>query len=419
MLAPLPLRWPMTNRNVSLAAPTPLANRALAPDLARGALLLFIAIANSPWYLWVATSRGLSGWPVNATALDRVVQTISLVAIDGRSYPMFAALFGYGIWQITARMRAEGIDPAASRRLLRRRHTWLLAFGAVHAALLWGGDVLGAYGLAGLAIGWLFLDRPDRTLRRWAIAFVGILSVGAVVLFAAGLVVLAAGEGEDGSYAAAEQGLGIATSSYPESIVERVRSWLVLAPVQGLAFAVPAMILLAILAARHRVLEQPELHRPLLRRTAIIGIAIGWTGGAITAAQNLDLFGIPSSLDWMFAPLTTVTGLGCGVGYLAAIGLLAARLSRPSRLATAVRALGSRSLTFYLAQSLFFAPIMSAWGLGLGAQLSSWSIVVVAIGVWAASLAVAALLDHRGIRGPAETLLRHLTYRHRQTYRHR
>jgi uncharacterized membrane protein YeiB len=174
---------------------------------------------------------------------------------------------------------------------------------------------------------------------------------------------------------------------------------------------VPTAILLAILAARHRVLEDPTAHLPLLRRVAIGGVAIGWAGGAVTAAQNANLFGIPSSLDWMFSMTHTVTGLAGGLGYVAVFGLIAARVTRAGGIVGAVRALGTRSMTFYLAQSVVFAPVMSAWGLGLGAELSSWSIVAYAVVVWIVSVAVAALLARRGIRGPAETLLRRLSYR--------
>ncbi len=41
--------------------PTPLSERALAPDLARGVMLLFIALANSHYFLQAPVVRG--GFP--------------------------------------------------------------------------------------------------------------------------------------------------------------------------------------------------------------------------------------------------------------------------------------------------------------------------------------------------------------------
>jgi len=397
------------------SAPTALAERAVAPDLARGGLLLFIAIANSSWYLWGGVSRGLSGWPVQTDAADRVVQSISLIVIDGRSYPMFAALFGYGMWQLYSRQLAARSDHRRAASLLRMRHLWLLAFGFVHAALLWGGDILGAYGLAGVLIGGLFLNRSDRTIARWIAILATLIATAAAVTMGAGLALAANGFGEDGTYSSAEQGLGVASTSYLESMVERVSAWTALTLVQIAVLAVPLMMLIAIRAARRRVLEEPGAHLALLRRTAVMGITVGWLGGVPTAAQNADLLGIPSSLDWMFAGLHAATGLAGGLGYVAVFGLIAARVAKPGPLLSAVRVMGARSLTFYLAQSVAFAPVMSAWGFGLGEWLSSWSIVLYAIGVWALSVAVAGMLGRRDIPGPAETLLRALTYRARRS----
>ena len=143
--------------------------RSIAPDLARGAMLLLIAIANAPMLLWGYDSGLFGGHSLDGSVADRIAQTTSITAIDGRVYPMFALLFGYGIVQLYTRQTAAGVDPAEARRLLRRRHWWMVAFGFVHAALLWYGDILGTYGLVGLLLVWLFLDRGDRTIRRWVI----------------------------------------------------------------------------------------------------------------------------------------------------------------------------------------------------------------------------------------------------------
>ncbi len=394
---------------MTTAAPTPLTGRALAPDLARGALLLFIVIANSSWYLWDESTRLLSGWPVDASLADRIVQTVALIAVDGRSYPMFAALFGYGIWQLYARQVAAGTSPADARRLLQRRHAWMLVFGAVHAALLWAGDIIGAYGLVGLVIVWFFLGRKDRTLVIWASFLSLLLVVFAVTAAVGGAIVSAVGAEKT---VTDDLLLGIENPDYLASIMDRIVAWAVLTPAQAfVGMVVPAAILLAIVAARHRVLEEPLAHLRLLRWVAGVGIGLGWAGGAVVAAQNADALGIPADLDWAFLGMQTLTGLACGLGYVALFGLIAARVTTPGRVTGAIRSLGARSLTFYLAQSVLVAPVMSAWGLGLGAVLSTWSIVAYAVGVWLVTLVVAAVFERRGIRGPAEWALRRLAYR--------
>ncbi|QRN80889.1 MAG: DUF418 domain-containing protein [Nocardiopsis sp. BM-2018] len=53
-----------------------------------------------------------------------------------------------------------------------------------------------------------------------------------------------------------------------------------------------------------------------------------------------------------------------------------------------------------------FAPLLCAWGLGLGGVLTQWQAALLAVAVWAVSLALAVLLERSGRPGPAESLLR-------------
>ncbi len=397
--------------------PTAAGERSLAPDLARGFMLLLIVLANAPWYLWASEERSLSAHPADGSVADSVVQTIMLVAVDSRTYPMFAFLFGYGIWQLYRRQTASGVDPREARRLLRRRHLWMLAFGGVHALLLWMGDVIGAYGLAGLVLAALFLDRRDLTLKIWAGVLIGLLGLNAVFGTLGAILVDLLPTDVTASFASTALDLDFAISeeNYLLSMVYRLAAWLIVTPVQGLiGLAVPAAVLLAVLAARHRILEEPGRHLPLLRRTAVIGIAVGWVCGGVVALQNMDALGVSRASDIMFPLIHTVSGLACGVGYVALFGLIAERIGRHGRVGpvtSALRAVGSRSLTCYLAQSVVFAPLMTAWGFGLGARLSSWSIALVAVATWLATVALAVALERAGRRGPAETLLRRLVYR--------
>ena len=142
-----------------IRGPVRTSERALAPDLARGLMLLLIAVANTPWYLYAADPGMSTVHDRNASGVDAVVQFAVITTVDMRVYPMFAFLFGYGMVQLFRRQTDAGTPEKAARRILRRRNWWLLAFGFLHAALLWFGDVLGAYGLAGLVMVALFFRR--------------------------------------------------------------------------------------------------------------------------------------------------------------------------------------------------------------------------------------------------------------------
>ena len=117
--------------------PTPLKERSLAPDLARGVMLLLIALAHAPYFLYTAPIGTIGIHPVIGNLADRLALGFTLMAVDARVYTMFGFLFAYGIGQMYARQTAKGTSSADARRLLRRRHWWMIAFGAVHAGLLW------------------------------------------------------------------------------------------------------------------------------------------------------------------------------------------------------------------------------------------------------------------------------------------
>ncbi|GAA3655179.1 DUF418 domain-containing protein [Microbacterium marinilacus] len=381
------------------------AGRAVAPDVARGLMLLLIALANVSWFLYGHTTSSVNAHRVGTTGLDAVWQSVAIIAIDGRSYPLFAFLFGYGIWQLYTRQQALGRDERAARRLLQVRNLLLIVFGAVHAALLWYGDVLGAYGLIGLIVVWLFLRRADRTLWTWAIVLVSLLAAGAALGIVGGLTIPP--EYVAMTEASLPQLAGI--SPYTASILPRLAFWAPLVVGQGvIGLVVPAAVLLAIVFARRRVLEAPWEHRTLLRRTAIVGVAVGWAGAVPELLVHHGAWDVP---DWTAVMLQSVTGLFAALGYVALFALATAGAGRaPGAIGRALAAVGKRSLSSYLLQSVIFAPVLCAWGLGLGGVLSPWQAALFAVAVWLVSVGVAMALERAGRRGPAEWLLRALAY---------
>ncbi len=378
-------------------------------------MLLFIALANTVWYLWAAPTGGLTAHPEPEGAPDAAAQFFTMVAVDSRSYPMFAFLFGYGIVRLATRQEAAGADPKDVSALLRRRNLWLLGFGFVHALLLWFGDVLGAYGLAGLVLCWLFLRRRDTTLLVWAGALTGIM----VLLSAVGLLGLVFQQTGTEAATSVSDGVdmmagNIENPSVIGAALGRITVWPVVVLGQGLVgLVVPTVMLLGFWAARHRILEEPGRHLVLLRLVAFVGVPAGWLGGVPTALAQIGVWDRSPGDALAFLDLTA--GMVGGLGYVALITLIAHRIQRrgrePGVVLTALTATGKRSLSCYLGQSVLCAPLLSAWGLGLAVHLTSWSMVLFAVGVWLVTVVTAYVLERAGRRGPAEVLLRRLSYR--------
>lgn len=394
--------------------------RAPAPDLARGFMLLLIALANTAWYLWDRQPAVGNGHPVDGSGLDKATDAVLVTLVDMRVYPMFAFLFGYGLVRMHARQVAAGSSEAEARRLVQVRNLWLLAFGFVHAALLWMGDVLGAYGLAGLLLVWIFLRRTDRTLLVWSGVLLGLLVLGTVVAVAgsyaaARLPADTAGQAEISSFVDPS----VALDSYLASVPVRLGQWVYVVLGQGIAdLVVPVMILLAFWAGRRRVLEHPGDHLPLLRRVALVCVPVGLLGALPNALDHVGVLDVPSRAEGFFLFTQLLTGSFGGLGYVALWALaghaLARRRTRVAGgdppVARALQAVGKRSLSCYLLQSVLCAPVLAAWGLGLGQHLSSFTMALYALAVWGLTVLFAVAQERRGERGPAEVALRRLTY---------
>lgn len=382
----------------------PTASRALAPDLARGFMLLLIALANV--HLWAyGHPLGPRGYPRDLTVADQAVTLLQMLLVDGRAYPLFGFLFGYGIVQLARRRAAVGMPAESVTRLVRRRGLWMVLIGFAHGLLLWSGDIVGAYGLIAVALAAVFVRGTDRALLGTA--------AGGVLL--AGLFYSGSGLTPPGP--PAEALLPSMTVADPlAAAAVRIPEWLGI----GLtlqAFSVFAAVAAGAWAARRGLLDDPGRHRGLLVRVAIAGIAVAVAGGMPFALMAAQVWGAPSTGMLVLGGfLHGMAGYAGGLGYAALFGLLAIRLADGTGPVTfALQACGQRSLSSYLAQSVAFAALLPAWTLGLGGGAHVWQTALYGFGAWLVILLVAAVSARAGYRGPAELLLRRLTYGPRRT----
>ncbi|PCC75474.1 Uncharacterized membrane protein YeiB [Nannocystis exedens] len=342
-------------------------------------MLLVIALAHAQVLAAAPTDPG-----------DHLVTGFHALFVDSRGYPMFAALFGYGVAQLLARHRRAGADEPEARARLRRRGRWLVGFGFMHALLLFHGDILGAYGLLVL-----LLLAATRSRERLLLAGAGgCLVLGALAFGVAARFI------PDGADAELVTG-PLLSAAY------RVIGWIATTPLFAVMAAGP--FLLGLWAARHGVLERPGRHLPWLRRTATIGIGVAALGGWPLVAVQAGWWGDAAAPQIAATALHTLTGYAGGFGYAALVAIVAARIGeRRGPLVTALVACGQRSLSCYLAQSLAWQLLFEPYWAGLGGRLRPSVAAAVGFGVWALTVALAELSRRRGRQGPAEALLRRL-----------
>ncbi|NUR99942.1 MAG: DUF418 domain-containing protein [Kribbellaceae bacterium] len=368
--------------------PTGLRERALGPDLARGFMLLFIALANSHYF--VSGTAYFGGFPTDGSAVDRILGTLISTFVDGRAFPMFGVLFGYGVAQIVRRQRETGSSWWTVRKLLWRRSLVLVALGFAHAMLLYIGDILAAYGVL-LFLGVWALRWKDRWL----------FAVAAFVLI---LTALPSGEALTD---------GPDPSMLPASVLgqfaDRITVQPFIAGVGWIGFVAPFLI--GLWTGRRRILERPAEHLALLRTTALLGLTVAVAGALPMSLVVGGVLDRPSDYALtIVGPLHDAPGVFGGLGYAALIVLIAHRLgARP--ITSAIAAVGQRSLTCYLCQSVVWAVAFTPYLLDLSHTLTTTTTALLAIATWLATVVLADRMRRANYRGPFETLIRRVTYR--------
>jgi uncharacterized membrane protein YeiB len=375
--------------------------RSLAPDLARGFMLLLIALAHAPMYV-ASSGSGVLNHPLGGSWIDNTFKFLTLLFIDLRSYPMFAALFGFGLAMIVSRRLATGSSLDQTKLLVYRRCFFLIVFGVLHAVFIFSYDILSIYGIAGLIVGWL-LFRSDRAIVKGAAWFVGFV----VFMLTVQAVMMAV----SGEQASAPHG-SVATDMYGTSILIRFTEFPMWIVYSLLVMPLLAPILIGVWVKRKELLEKPEQNKSILKYITIVGISVSVIGGLPFALAGAQVWQPAPDLKGVLIGIHTITGLFGGIGYTAMFGLISLYIGQHQGvIVQSLVAIGRRSLTCYLAQSIILAILLSDWGLDIGDKIHSFTAALIAIVVWLLTVFLAVFLEHRGNKGPAETLLQRLIYK--------
>lgn len=371
--------------------------RLLAPDLARGFMLLLIAMAYAGVYVGAPFGVDASG----ERPLDRIATFGSVLFLDNRAFPMFAILFGYGVAWSVGRRTTRGVPAKETRRGLRRRALYLLLFGAVHAFLVYPGEILTSYGLALLVTGFL-LFRSVRATR------ITLALTGAFYLVAVPLTALLA------EVAGREQVSVVAGYAEPTDWLGRLLGLPVTPLFLAIGYPLFFLVPLGYLAGRARLFEKTESRRGLLRPIAWGGLAVSLAGALPSALIITGVLEVGTVAAGLLIGLQILTGVAGGAAYAAFFAIGSRRLASLSRnLTRAVAALGQRSLSFYIFNSVVVALVLHPDLVGLGTRVGAFGGLVVAALSWTLSVALAVWMEDAGRPGPLEQLMRRAIHGHR------
>ena len=342
-------------------------------------------------------------------ALDRLVELAGHVFVEGKFYSIFSLLFGIGFGLQLAR----GGDAAVPR--FRRRLRMLLIIGAVHALLIWAGDILLLYALLGFTMPW-FAKKDDRALLRWT---VGLLATPTVLYVVAVMAWTLAG-GPPAAPASAESGIppemltrieAMGTGGLGDAFIGNlllfVGRWADL--FVSMRFPkVLGMFVLGLWVLRQGIASDLDAHRILLRRWRALGWAIGLPANMIAVWAFSEWPYLPPSIGGLIGVTMQAVGIPLlAIGYACTIALA---LTPMPRVLGAFAPVGRMALTNYLMHSVVCVTLSYGFGFGLWWQIgaaTAWAVALAIVGLqiplsrqWLASFQY----------GPAEWIWRRLTY---------
>lgn len=398
-------------------------------DVLRGTAVLGILLINimglgreldiSPYYGHEPGPAG--GWD----PVDQVIWWISQVFVEGTMRGLFTLLFGAGFIIFCGRTITSS-GRADIRVLYLRRIFWLFVFGLVHMyVLMWPGETLAIYGIAGLAL-IPFLYWNSRSL------FVA----GTAVLMAT--AVWSAVDARDAAVDGAgvpnqlirdqpladlgvrlPDGFELDDDAYRDEIVARrgglsenllhnftvVNSWnfdwstfwWVLDAI-GLMLIGAALMKSGIISAE----RSERFYAMLALGGYLVGVPINlWETATVVA----------SGFQPTFWPEVTyhLGRIAVTAGHLGLILFMVKRQWAP-KVQEALAAVGRMALTNYVAQTVIANLIFCGFGLGLYAYLERAELWALAAVIWAVQVGFSVWWLNHHAMGPLEALWRRLTY---------
>ena len=390
---------PDTTGALPAQGPVAPSSRIEGIDVLRGLALFGVLAINIVFEFRVSIFEQFLPPAGTIPAIDRALSDVLAAAIELKALALFSFLFGVGLAIQFDRL----INNPRRLTLLIRRLVVLLGIGAAHLFLLWNGDILVEYAMAGLVV-LPFLFGP-----RWLTLLVAAASL---VLFLT--MPLLPPVVQFPSHFWIFEHIAEATRAYGDGgfldvLAFRVREIPAFFPLHVLIFPrTIALFLFGVLAWRSGILQRASEHKSLLFSIAMGGVLFG---GALTVvAQERDLFGWPS-LGRAHEVMVErrLGGVVLAAGYAASIVGLASVPAGQRMLAWAAP-VGRMALTNYLGQSLILGWIFYGYGFGLFGKLSVSTAFTIGVVVYAMQAAISAWWLGRYRYGPVEWLWRSLMY---------
>jgi len=410
------------------------AERVEMIDVLRGVALLGILLINV--YAFAMPRDALDAPSVygGTGLLDLGTWAFTHTLVYGKFISIFAMLFGAGLILMGDRLEARG---ASVRGVHYRRNLWLLVIGVVHAALIWWGDILITYALAGFLI-YPLRRRSPRALLIWGTVLVLLTPLASL----AGKAFYHPHVMERAAELEAKQAGGEALTDDEAAELRQVEEFRTMLD-PPTAAELDSVIVLHREGSygelvRARVPEIPEHALPFVVLAAglmFLGMALMKTG-VFAGTRSRGFYvraiaigygvGIPLCLwsTWDHARhdfdmanyvglnllVNEIGNVAVALGHVGVVVLLV-HAGRLGRLRPALAAVGRTALSNYLLTSVVFTFVFYGWGFdGLFGRVNRFPQMAFVVAWWAIQLPLSVWWLPRFRYGPAEWAWRSLTY---------
>ena len=389
------------------SAPVAASERHHFVDALRGFALLGILVVNIEFIVQPASL----GWHEYNSTAEQIAQWFVTTFAQTKTYPIFAMLFGYGLGLQFERAKARDDQRSLHQmtKRTRRRNAALLVGGAAHGVLFFPGDILALYAIVG-ALCFRFREWPTAKLVKTAAWVYG--GVSAIWLVLGVLDTIEGGSSfisqpDPADFAALSNG------SFFDVVAVHVPHWietfLFLVVLQGPA--VIASFAAGIALSRTDILANPTRHREAFKR-----FLMRWAPGGFVIAGLAgwgSIAGIRTETIGFAAGFAVAPAIAAS--YIAVLGLTIG--ARRNTVAKVLQMAGSMSLTVYVAESVVATTIAYGYGLGWIGNVGAVAGIGLAVAIWLVLSFGANVWMRRFRFGPAEWLLRSITYGVRQPLR--
>lgn len=387
---------------------TPVHERIQALDTLRGVAVAGILFANVLVFFGLVFLSPERAAALPTAAADTVARFLERVLVEGKFYSIFSLLFGIGFGLQLVR----GGEEALPR--FRRRLRILLGIGAVHAVVIWAGDILMLYALLGFTMPW-FARKSDRDLLRWT-AFLLAIPTALYLLVLALWMLLGPATAITPSAATMPPRIlavfeAVGTGGVKEAVIGNL---LLLAGRWADLFAtarfpkVLGMFVLGLWAVRAGIALNPSLHRATLVKWSRLGLGIGLPANIIaTIALNQWPYLPPSPGALLGVAMQGVGIPMLAIGYAATVALL---VVDGRRLVTVFAPVGRMALTNYLMHSIICVTLSYGFGFGLWWHVGASRAMAIAAAIILVQIPLSTWWLSRHRFGPVEWVWRRLTY---------